>query len=118
MKALIQLLVVVLIVNAGVQAARSYYNFHQFQRDVHEQTRHGIETTTDELHERILDLAAERGHEMSWNDVNITRRDDEIVIDLKYVDHVAFVPRVYSRPWSYETTVQVRRIKPIELIPD
>jgi hypothetical protein len=49
MKALIQLLVVVLLVNAGVQAARSYYNFHQFQRDVHEQTMHGVEVTTADL---------------------------------------------------------------------
>lgn len=117
MKTIVQLLIVVLLFNAAFQAAKSYYDYYQFKHDVREQAVRGIDPTTDALHQRIVTMAGERGFDMSWNDVDLSVRNDEVAIDMKYVDDIPFIPRVYTRPWTFETTIQARRVKPLQIIP-
>lgn len=117
MKALIKLLIAVLLFNAGFQAVRSYYGSLQFKREVHDEALLGVQTTTDQLQQQILTMAAERGYEMAWADVDITRVNNQVIIAMKYVDQVAFVPRFYVRPWAYEAAVEVRRVKHMDQSP-
>jgi hypothetical protein len=115
MKTIIQLAIVSLLVNAGVQAGRSYYDYHNFQRDVHMETLNGGRERTDDMKRHILEMATARGHEMTSDDVQIAVDNDYLTIDMKWVDTVELVPRLYSRTWPYEGRVQVRKVKPIKI---
>jgi hypothetical protein len=57
-------------------------------------------------------MAAAREYEMSWEDVQIAIDNESITIDLKWVDTIELVPRLYSRQWPYEGRVQVRKVTP------
>jgi hypothetical protein len=116
MKAIIKLSIVVLVINAAVQAGRSYYDYHQFRHDVHMETLNGGRERSDEIQQRVLEMAAARGHVMTWDDVRIALDDDFITIDMKWVDTVDLVPRLYSHPWPYEGRVEVKRVKPVKII--
>ena len=117
MKTIIKLLIVAVILNAGFQAGRSYYNYYQFQQDVQQETLHGNSNTSDSLRQTILDMAAAGGHDMSADDVQIAMDGGDVIVDMKYVDNLALVPRVYTRPWPYEAHVQAHRVKPMVISP-
>ena len=116
MKTVIKLAIVALIINAAFQAARSYYNYHDFKHIVHMETLNGGRERSDDIKRHILALGAARGYAMSWNDVEIGLDSDYITIDLKWVDTIELVPRFYSRQWPYEGRVQVRKMKPVKII--
>jgi hypothetical protein len=116
MKTIIKLGIVVLIINAAFQAGRSYYEHHSFQREVHMETLNAGRGRSDEIHQHVLDMAAARDYEMSWNDVQLAIDKDYITIEMKWVDTIELVPRLYSRQWPYEGRVQVRKLKPVKII--
>ena len=116
MKTIIKVAIVILIINAAVQAGRSYYEYHNFRRDVHMETLNRNRERSDEIQQHVLDMAAARGYEMTWNDVQLTIDEDYITIDMKWIDTIELVPRLYSRPWPYEGRVQVRKLKPVKII--
>jgi hypothetical protein len=117
MKALVKLLVAALIVNAAYQAGRSYYEYYNFKHDVHMEILNGGFERSDDMQRRILEMAEARGHVMTVDDVHIALDHEFIIVDLKYVDNLALVPRFYSRPWPYESRVEVKRVKPVKIIP-
>jgi hypothetical protein len=117
MKALFKLLVAALLINAAYQAGHSYYEYYNFKQDVHMEMLNGGFERSDDMQRHILEMAAARGHVMTSDDVHISLDHEFIVIDMKWVDNIAFVPRFYSRPWPYESRVQVKRVKPMKIIP-
>ena len=116
MKTIIKLLVVALIANAAFQAARSYYGYYQFKHDVHMETLNGGRDQRDEIQRHILEMAAERGYEMAWDDVQISVDQEYITIDMTWVDNIKLIPRYYARDWPYESRVQIPRVGPGRLI--
>ena len=117
MKTIIKLLIVALIVNAGYRYGRSYYDHQNFQRDVHAEILHGTFDTSDVLKQHILTMAATRDYTMTADDIHVSMDHDLITVDLKWVHNVELVPRVYTRPFPYDGHAQVRRTKPMKLIP-
>jgi hypothetical protein len=116
MKTIIKLSIVVLIVHAGFQAARSYYEYHNFRHEVHMETLKAGRHHSDDMKRHILDMAAARGHEMTWDDVDIAIDKEFITIDMRWLDTIELIPRYYSRTWPYEGRVQVPLGKPDTLM--
>jgi hypothetical protein len=75
----------------------------------------GGRSRSADIHRHILEMAAARGHEMTWDDVHVAIDKEFITIDMKWLDTVELVPRFYSRTWPYEGRVQVPVIKPEKL---
>lgn len=115
MKTIIKLLIAVLIARAGFQAARSYYEYHNFRHDVHMETLNGKREYSDDIKRHILEMAAARGHEMTWDDVEIAIDKEFITIDMRWSDTIEIVPRFYSRAWPHESRVQVPILKPVKV---
>jgi hypothetical protein len=114
MKTIIQLLIVVLILNAVYQSARAYYTFYDYRDTLMEEANHGRVATTSELRQRAIDLGAEYGLDVAWEDVSV-RLDvgQTVVIDFAYVDPIPFIPKYYVKPWTFSGTVSAFRPRPI-----
>jgi hypothetical protein len=65
--------------------------------------------TSDELHRQIIAMAEARGHVMTWDDVQISIEKELTTIDMKWIDNVELIPRLYTRSWPYEGRIQVKR---------
>lgn len=116
MKTIIKLLIVGLIANAAFQAGRSYYERYNFTHDVHMETLNGGRDRSDDIQRHILEMAAARGHAMTWDDIQIEIDKEFITIEMEWEDTLELVPRFYSRPWPHQGRVHVRMVKPIKLI--
>jgi hypothetical protein len=116
MKTIIKLLIVALIAYAGFQAGRSYYEHHAFRRDVHMEMLNGGFVRSGEIQARVLEMATERGYVMTPEDVEVAVEKEVITIDMKWVDLVELVPRVYLHSWPYEGRVEVTLIEREKLI--
>ena len=113
MKAIIQIALAFLVVNAAYQTANSYWHYYKLEEDVREEILHGRISKFSELHQRVIELADDYGIQIPWEKIEISHRQDinEIDVQYSYVDNVPFVPRFYVRPWKYESTVGTRRMR-------
>lgn len=115
MRSIIKVLIVVLIMNACYQAIQSYWTFLKYKEEVHERVLNGIYSSSTEMHQALIDMGRTYGLELDWDNVQLSKEEDTLVVDLNYVDNVQFVPRFYSRPWAYEAKLYVRRLRPLKL---
>lgn len=113
MKTIIQLLIVALIINACFQAGRAYYGYYDFKDAIELEVRRGHQSTTSQLHQKLLEMAQERGLKLEYEDISVTRKGDDTAVDFRYDDEIPFVPRFYTRPWVFEGEVIARRMTPL-----
>jgi hypothetical protein len=113
MRGFIQILVVLLLLNAAFQAAWSYYTFYDFRAKLSEQTHNAPVSTTSQLHQRAVDLAEEYGLDLGWDDVQVRIESNRTIVDFAYVDDVPFIPRFYVTPWLFESSVSAVRLRPL-----
>jgi hypothetical protein len=113
-KAIIQLAIVALLLNAAYQAVRSYYTFYDFQASLTEEAQKPRTTKMSQLHQRTIDLGAEYGIDIEWNAVQVRQEEGRTLVDFSYVDPVPFVPKYYVRPWEWQGSVSTLRARPLE----
>jgi hypothetical protein len=113
MKVILQLLFAGLVINATFQSGRSYWTFYKMQEEVREEILHGRLATFSDLHRRVIEIGGEHGITMAYDDVEVTHRryKNDIDVQFAYVDNIAFIPGVYSRPWAYDTMVGTSRTR-------
>jgi hypothetical protein len=114
MKTIIQLLIVALVLNAAFQTARAYYTYYDYRDSLVEEANHGRVASVSQLHQRAVDLGAEYGLDVAWEDVKV-RLDvgQTVVIDFAYVEPIPFVPKYYVRPWTFSGSVSAFRPRPL-----
>jgi hypothetical protein len=115
MKTFFQLVFAGLVINACFQGASSYWNFYRLEEEVREEILRGRQTTFSQLHMRVTEIAAERGLNVEYEDVDVSHRraPQDIDVHFSYVDQVAFIPRVFIYPWPYESSVGTHRLRPL-----
>jgi hypothetical protein len=113
MKAIIQLAIVALLLNAGYQTARSYYDFCDFRSNLTEEIQRQRTTTTSQLRQRAMELAIEYGLELERDAIQIRVEGDRTFVDFSYVDQVPLVPKYYVRPWLHEGSISALRARPL-----
>ena len=115
MKTIIQLAIVVLLINAAYQSARSYYTFYDYQSSLTEETQKIRIATASELHQRAVDLGSEFGIKLDWDAVQVRNEAGKTVVDFSYVQPVALVPKYYVRPWEWRGSVSAMRVRPLDM---
>jgi hypothetical protein len=113
MKTIVQLLIVVLLLNAAFQSARAYYTYYDYRDSLMEEAHHGRVTTMSELHQRAIDLGAQYGLDIAWADIQVRLDSGQTVVDFSYVDPVPFIPKYYVKPWVFSGSVSVFRPRPL-----
>jgi hypothetical protein len=112
-KLVIKLGIAALIANAAWQAGRTFAAHYQFRDEVRQAAL--IRGQTDgQLHQRVLELAAEYGVPQGADAFSIRREDRHIYVEGSYVRVVPLAPRV-DYPWRFQWEIDAYIIDPPKL---
>ena len=113
MKTILALLFAALIVNACVRIGDSVWRNYQLEDGVNQEARFGDSQTASTLRRKIIQLAADKGVELTDDDVVVERRGVETYVSLGYAEPLNLVPGVYTYEQSYDITMSVQPVKPL-----
>lgn len=111
MKTLFQIGVALILLTASVQGARAAFKHYQFVDAIQEAMLFASSRTEDQIADRVLELAADHEIPLEPDNVSVQRAPYQITIDAPYTETVNILPGVYSRPWDFETKVNVRLLE-------
>ena len=113
MKTILALLFAALIVNACVRIGDSVWRNYQLEDGVNQEARFGDSQTASALRRKIIQLAADKGVELTDDDVVVERRGIETYLSLGYAERLNLVPGVYTYEQNYDITMSVQPVKPL-----
>jgi hypothetical protein len=111
MKTIFQIGVALILLTASVQGARAALKHYQFVDAIQEAMLFAGSRTEDQIADRVLELAGDYGIPLEPANVSVQRAPYQITIDAPYTDIVNVLPGVYSRPWDFDTQVNVRLLE-------
>jgi hypothetical protein len=106
MKTILKLAIAALIVHAAYQVGLAYWQHYQFQDAVQQVAQFAEREPIEELEQRVLDLAAERGLPLGAEDLALTRQQRRIEINGTYTREILLAPG-FQRPWDFTVHVIV-----------
>lgn len=101
---LLDLLLLILIVNAVWRVGPAFYQYFAFRNQVAETARWSVGGSERELKQSLLDLAVRMNVPVSERDITVVRRRERLLIDVRYVQALEVVPLYY---YDYEFTISV-----------
>jgi hypothetical protein len=105
---LIRLLIAALVLNAGVQSARSLWRFYEFRDGVRAEAMFAGNRTAEQIQARIIDRAAELAVPVDPYDIVVHFEGTATLINVVYVDEVELVPRLYTYAHIYDASADSR----------
>lgn len=103
-KLIIKLALVALVANATWRVGNAYVSFYKFRDSVSESAQFSRGASDDQLHARIMELAAQFDVPVGDDDFTIRRDHDHTFIDGTYTQPIEVVPG-YKYPWSFSWNV-------------
>jgi hypothetical protein len=113
MKTIFGLIFAAIIVNACVRMGDSVWRNYQLEDAINQEARFGESKTPSMLRRKVVQLAADKGVELTEDDVVVERRATETYVSLEYVEELNLVPSVYLREQPYEITMTVQPVRPL-----
>jgi hypothetical protein len=110
LKTIIQLLIAALVVNGCVRLGGASWRNYQFKDAVEQELRFGAQSTTSDLHTRIVQLAEDYEIALEYDGVVVERRGQETLVSASYTEPIALVPGFYTREQLFEIDVRVRAL--------
>jgi hypothetical protein len=116
MKTLIKLALTALITYGAWNAASAWVQYSKFKSAVSDLSQTGNELTTDQLHERVLALAAEYSIPLAEDAFTVSRTKlSHTVIDGSYTQSVNVLPwYAYSVPFTFHVDTFVIGTPPVK----
>jgi hypothetical protein len=114
MKALVKVLVAVLIANALFRIGSAYVSYYRFQDAVLDLAIHSTDKRTEQLRDKVQQLASTYDEPIDADAVAIRREEHHTFIDGKYKKPVALVPG-YEYQWPFTLSVDGYVIAPTKL---
>jgi hypothetical protein len=100
-KIIIKLVIAALIANAAWHVGSAYITFYKFQDAAVEIAEFGSQKSVDELHQKVLELAAQYDVPVAENAVTVRRENDHTYIDGSYDRPLELAPG-YRYPWVFK----------------
>jgi hypothetical protein len=114
MKSIVKLLLLLLVLNAGVQVGRAVWRSYALEDALHSQVLHASVKTEAALKARVVDIAEKSGVELDPADIEVGRDGDLTTIETSYVDNIPVAP-FYSYPWTFKVATSAKFVKPLGL---
>ena len=111
MKTIFQIGVALILLTASVQGGRAAFKHYQFVDAIQEAMLFAGSRTEDQIADRVMELAGDYEIPLEPGNVSVERAPYQITIDAPYTDTVNILPGVYSRPWDFDTQVNVRLLE-------
>ena len=113
MKTILALIFAALVVNACVRMGDSAWRNYQLEDSVSQETRFGDSKTASMLRRKIIQLAAEKGVQLTDEDVVVEKRGIETHVSLGYSESLKLIPSVYTHEQAYDITMTVQPVRPL-----
>ena len=111
MKSIIQIAVAAILITASVQGARAAFKHYQFVDAIQEAMLFAGSRNEEQIADRVIQLAGDHQIPLEPGNVSVERAAYQIIIDAPYTETVNVLPGFYSRPWDFETKVNVRLLE-------
>ena len=112
MTTIIKLVLAFALLTAAFQGARATMSNYQFQDDVEQALLFAPGASDAEVIEKVVSLAAEYGLPVSAEDVTISQRAADRMVDINYTADVAFIPGLINQPIKFNPHASVRLLTP------
>lgn len=104
MKTLIKLLIAVAIINAVARGAMAAWSYYQFRDATQQLVIFGAGTSTTQLHNQILDRAAEYDVPVAAERISVQREGARTWAEVSYTEAIEFFPR-FTYPVDFSFSV-------------
>ncbi len=111
---IIKLLIALLIANSAWRIGSTYVSFYRFKDAVAESAQFGTNQSVDQLHLRVLDLAAQYNLPVTDDNFTIRREGIRTYIRGSYTQMIEVVPG-YRYPWPFSWNVEAMNMGGLKL---
>ena len=112
MTTIIKLVVAFALITAAFQGARATMSNYQFEDAVEQTLLFAPNASDAEVTEKVVTLAEEYGLPVSAEDVTISQRAADRMVDISYTTDVAFIPGIITQPITFSPHASVRLLTP------
>ena len=112
MTTIIKLVLALALLTAAFQGARAAVSNYQFEDEVEQTLLFAPNASDAEVTEKVVSLAEEYGLQVSAEDVTISQRAADRMIDISYTTDVAFIPGLITQPITFSPHASVRLLTP------
>ena len=108
MKTILKIVVALVLVTAMFNAGAAAFNNYSFEDAVHEGLLFDPGATDEKIVDMVMKLARDYDIPMEANDIKITSRGSDLIVNMSYTDTVALLPGMYEREWTFEPSTSTR----------
>ena len=112
MTTIIKLVLALALLTAAFQGARATMSNYQFEDAVKQALLFAPNASDAEVTEKVVTLAEEYGLPVSAEDVTISQRAADRMVDISYTTDVAFIPGIITQPITFSPHASVRLLTP------
>lgn len=110
MKTIIKLVLAFAILTAAFQGGRATMSNYQFEDDVEQALLFAPNASESELIQQIVSLAYDYGLPVEADNVTITERASDRIVNITYTTDVAFIPGIVTQPITFHPSASVRML--------
>lgn len=108
MTTIIKLVLAAALLTAAFQGARATMSNYQFEDDVEQALLFAPNASDEEMVQKVLALADEYGLPVAAEDIAISERASDRIVDVTYTTNVAFIPGLITQPIKFSPSASVR----------
>lgn len=110
MTTIIKLVLALALLTAAFQGARATMSNYQFEDEVEQFLLFAPNSTDDEVVQKVVALAEEYGLPVEADNVTISERASDRIVDITYTADVAFIPGIITQPVKFAPSASVRML--------
>lgn len=108
MTTIIKLVLALALLTAAFQGARATMSNYQFEDAVEQALLFAPNASDAEVTQRVMTLAAEYGLPVEAENITLSERASDRIVDINYTIDVAFIPGLVSQPIEFNPSASVR----------
>lgn len=108
MTTIIKLVLALALLTAAFQGARAAMANYQFEDAVEQALLFAPNASEAEVTQQVLNLAEEYGLPIEADNVTISQRASDRVVEVSYSMDVAFIPGIITQPITFNPSASVR----------
>jgi hypothetical protein len=112
MTTIIKLVLALALLTAAFQGARATMSNYQFEDAVEQALLFAPNSTDAEVVQQVLTLAEEYDLPVEADNIVISERASDRIVDITYTTNVAFIPGVVTQPITFTPSASVRMLTP------
>ena len=108
MKTIIKIVLAILFITACFNAGRAVLGNYQFEDAVHETLLFDPHASDKEIVAFVTKTADQYGVPLDPQDIDIRQVGQDVIVDMRYTENIAFIPGVYAHDWTFTPHASAR----------